>query len=240
MNAFWHRCKTSFWHLFYPAKCLHCQEVISSEDSILCWECAAQLELIDPAEKCRSCFQEHKPRTSEFCQNCLLHPTLFYQLGAAFDYIGPAATLIKKFKYANQPYLARGLGAFLAMQFDRLKWPLPDAVVPVPISFCRWMERGYNQSLLLANEFSKLLEIPVYDVLKRRSGDYSQAGLTLQQRRALKERSFSLRNKPIIANKTLLVIDDVFTSGTTLNKCAESLMEGSPSCLYALTVCRAT
>jgi ComF family protein len=238
MTSFWQTCKNSLCHLIYPSRCLHCREHLPPETTLLCNSCAELLELINPDERCQTCFIPSKNGSTDHCKNCHDNPSLFYQKAAVFDYIGPAATLVKKIKYANQPFLARGMGAFLAAQFDRLDWPLPDALVPVPISFSRWIERGYNQSLLMADEMAKFLNIPVWDLLKRQSGDFSQAGLNLDQRQRLEGQSFILRKSPL-ENQTLLLIDDVMTSGATLNKTAECLMEGNPSCLYALTFCQA-
>jgi ComF family protein len=161
------------------------------------------------------------------------------RVGAAFDYLGPAATLIKKLKYGNQPHLAAGAAAFLVAQLDRLEWPLPHAIVPVPLSLTHWIDRGYNQSQLIAEKMSEFLNVPVLNVLKRYSGDYSQAGLSLSQRRELEGKSFKLKNSFPIRDKTLLVIDDVMTSGSTLRKCGEALLEGYPGDLYGLAFCRA-
>lgn len=235
----WQALKDSLWHLLYPSTCLHCLELISPGEVVLCPTCATFLELINPQERCPYCFEVKKSFHSHACQFCQKNLSLFYRMGAAFDYIGPAATLVKKLKYANQPHLAKGLAAFLVAQLEQLAWPLPDALVPVPISFSRWFSRGYNQSTLIAQEMSKLLQIPVWHVLKRKSGDFSQAGLTLNQRSILTSHSFHLKKKSLIKNKTLLLIDDVMTSGKTLQSCAECLMEGMPAVLYALTCCKA-
>lgn len=212
---------------------------MSPESSLLCSACASLLELINPAERCPTCFEVRQPYEHVHCSACQESSTALYQIGAAFDYLGPAATLVKKLKYANQPHLARGLAAFLTAQFDQLNWPLPDALVPVPLSFAHWFDRGYNQSTLIANEMAHYLDIPVWHPLKRRSGDFSQAGLTLTQRQLMDGLSFQLKKNHSLQGKTVLLIDDVLTSGTTLNKCAECLVEGSPACIYALTVCKA-
>ncbi|MFI5344014.1 MAG: ComF family protein [Chlamydiales bacterium] len=230
--------KNSLQHLFYPSQCLHCHDLTSPDSSLLCEACASLLELINPEERCPVCFDLQKSHSTHECRSCRGQPSLLYRIGAAFDYIGPAATLIKKLKYANQPHLARGLAAFLIAQYDQLDWPLPDAFIPVPLSFSHWLERGYNQSSLIAEEMGRLLGLPVWHALKRRSGDFSQAGLTLAQRKELNGQPFKLRKKYSLQNRTFILIDDVMTSGTTLRKCAECLMEASPACVYALTVCK--
>src|SRR5262245_34544757 len=116
-------------------------------------------------------------------------------MAAVFDHIGPAATLVRKFKYSNQSYLAKGLAGFMALQFIRLNWPMPDLIVPVPISTAHWFDRGFNQSYLLARSLSDLLSCPVADILKRRSGDYSQAGLKRSDRLKLEKESFLLKKQ---------------------------------------------
>jgi ComF family protein len=159
-------------------------------------------------------------------------------MAAAFDYEGPAVSLVRRLKYAHQPYLAQGMAAFLVAQFDRLQWSMLDVIIPVPLSFTRWLERGYNQSALLAEEMGRLLQRPVWHALKRRSGDFSQAALSLEQRRTLGGKGFRRNSTYALQGKVLLVIDDVMTSGLTLRHCAEALNEGIPAALYALTFCR--
>jgi ComF family protein len=159
-------------------------------------------------------------------------------MAAAFDYEGPAASLVRRLKYGNQPYLAQGMAAFLVTQFYHLQWPLPEALVPAPVTFTHWLVRGYNQSRLLAEEMARLLQRPVWSALKRKSGDFSQAALNLEQRKALDGQRFKRKNRYSLQGKVLLVIDDVMTSGLTLQRCAETLETGNLAALYALTFCR--
>jgi ComF family protein len=232
--------KKSVLHLAYPTRCLHCQTLLPPDTLVLCALCASLLELINPQERCRICFNPIVESRAAFpCQDCLQYPSLFIRMGAAFNYEGPAASLVKRLKYANQPYLARGMAAFLVAQLDQLQWPLPDALIPVPLSFMHWLGRGYNQSALLAEEMGHFLKCPTWSVLKRRSGDYSQAALSLEQRQTLESQCFKFKkNSLVLQDKVLLVIDDVMTSGTTLQRCAEVLSIGRPKALYALTFCR--
>lgn len=222
----------------YPARCLHCRLLLPPESLVLCSSCASLLELIDPDERCPMCFNLLPEDGIQICQECLHCPSFYQRMGSVFDYMGPAASMVKRLKYGNRPYLAQGMAAFMVAQFDRLDWPLPDALIPVPLSFTHWLERGYNQSALLAEEMGKLLQRPVWDVLQRRSGDFSQAALTLEQRKALDGRRFTLKSRCCLQDKVLLMVDDVLTSGSTLQRCAETLSMEYPASLYALTFCR--
>jgi ComF family protein len=229
--------KHSLLHLVYPSSCLHCQELVPPATPLLCPPCASLLELLVVEERCPICFNV-KAEILSHCPFCAKHPSLFLRTAAAFNYLGPAASIIKKMKYGCQPHLAKGAAAFLIAQFVELDWPIPDAIVPVPISFSHWLSRGFNQSTLLAMELSKALQVPVWEALKRSGCSVSQAGLTLEQRRLLGDKQFQLKKSFAIEDKKILVIDDVMTTGTTLNRCAEALYEKCPAALYALTFCK--
>jgi ComF family protein len=156
---------------------------------------------------------------------------------SAFEYFGPAASLVQALKYGNQPYLAKDAAAFLAYQYLRLDLPIPDLIVPVPISFTRYLMRGYNQSFLLAQEMGKLLNRPATNLFKRYSGDLPQASLNRAQREALAQSSFCWKKRMDIKEKVVLLIDDVRTTGTTLQHLGNLLREGYPAALYGMTLC---
>lgn len=228
----------SFSHLLFPKLCLCCSDYISSE-GYLCENCLLQLQLINPSERCPLCFSMEYCPEQLSCAFCKQQPPLLQGIAAAFDYMGPAASLVRKLKYGQQPYLAKGAGAFMAAQFLELDWPMPDWIIPVPISTMHYWQRGYNQSLLLAQHLANILQAPVCDALKRHSGDYSQAGLDREQRINLNRTSFALKKGISLCDSTLLLIDDVMTTSRTLRCCAEVLLDGYPAKIYALALCRA-
>lgn len=239
MKQILNKATKSVLSLLYPPLCIHCKEGLYSDIHLLCANCLDLLELIDPSERCPYCFSSSYCIENKVCGDCRKRHPIFNGLAASFDYVGPAATLIRKLKYSDQVYLAKGCGAYLAAQFLRLDWPMPDVIVPVPIAFTHWLERGYNQSLLIAESLSTLLNCPVQDALWRKSGDYSQAGLSLAQRRKLEGNNIYLRKNQKLQDKTILLIDDVMTSGSTMRKCAEALLSDCPMNIYGLAVCRA-
>lgn len=222
----------------YPPFCLHCRAPREEGRHLLCASCFSQVELIDPFTRCPSCFIEKGVEGDEKCRFCHSHPPPWNRGAAACDYAGPIVTLVKDMKYSNHPYLAEVLAPYLVAQFFALDWPLPDLIIPIPISIVRWLQRGYNQSELLAQQLSRYLSRPILNCLQRRSGDYSQAGLFSHQRRQLKSDSFSLVEGVNIQDQTVLLIDDVMTTGTTLLRSAETLLEGVPKEIYVLTLCR--
>lgn len=234
-----HQLKLSIYQFVFPSHCLYCKEFTSPDQPLLCSTCSMLLELIDPNTRCINCFQITHQDHKVCCQQCLKQKKyLFNGVAAALDYQGPAAAIVKKIKYGNQPYLAEGAAALMMTQLDRLEWPTPDVIIPVPLSFTHWIERGYNQSELLANELGKWLNKPVVNALKRTSGDYSQAGLNLSQRKKLMATHFKLKKTDDLKDKIILLVDDVNTTGSTLNRCAEVLIQTYPMSIYGLTFCR--
>jgi competence protein ComFC len=228
----------SFVNLIYPPICLHCKQSLNQDNHLLCEACLAILELADPSERCLFCFSPESLSEQQICSECLIKPPILNGMAAAFDYVGPSACLVRKLKYSDQAFLAKGCGGYLAAQFLRLEWPIPDVIIPVPITFTHWLERGYNQSHLIALTLSEIIKSPVQDSLIRKSGDYSQAGLSNRQRVKLEGKTIQLKKNQSLQDKCILLIDDVMTTGSTMHKCAEALLEDCPASIYGLAVCR--
>ncbi len=227
---------SSIVHLVFPSKCLHCGQLLYPQSSTLCGACSQQLNICQGDGRCSACFDF---LDEDGCESCAEAPSLFIKMGAAFDYEGVAASLVKSLKYGNRPHLAKGMAAFLVAQLHRLEWPLPDALVPIPISLSRSIQRGYNQSALLAEAMGQFINRPVWPLLKRYEGNFSQAALNFYDRKQLKQNRFHLKSQQLdFKNKRLLLIDDVTTTGVTLQQCAEALLQSTPASLYALTFCK--
>lgn len=227
--------------LIYPSFCLHCQEPLSPKQNTLCSHCLSEVILLQTKGRCYLCFcaLDERCSTKQTCRTCMQRGSLFYRKAAAFYYDGPASTLVQTMKYHRRPDLAKVLGAHLAIQMIALQWNEIDVIVPVPQSFLRYMERGYNQSLLLAQTISKILSIPVEDILTKKQGGYPQAALSQTQRMQLgAQADIAVKKSWDGTSKNILLIDDVTTTGTTLNHCAEILSELNPKKIYALTVCQ--
>lgn len=233
------QCRQALLHILYPPICLHCREPLDEGSTLFCHHCHQILELICPQERCPYCFSSEYSPKQLVCSECSRHAPILNRIAAAFDFVGPAADLVRTMKYGNRSYLAKGAAAFMAAQLVRLNWPLPDIIIPVPIPLTRWIQRGYNQSFLLAESLAELLDRPVQQALHRSSGDYSQAGLRRCQRILLSSQSFELVKEQKLQDKCLLLIDDVITTGSTLRSCAQVLLDEYPGSIYGLTLCRA-
>lgn len=240
-QPWWKQMTDAFVHLAYPPLCLHCRSGVADPSVLFCQPCAELLQLIEPRERCLYCFGDQLRPDTGICLECSKRAPVLHRVGACFDYLGPAGSLVKQLKYGHKPHLAAGGAAFLLAQWAHLDWPVPDVIIPVPMPTLRRLSRGYNQSQLLAEELGKMLNRPVVNILNRTSGDFSQAGLSIAQRQKLSGDTVRVKaGGPSLADQELLLIDDVLTSGATLRRCAEALSAAGPATIYGLTLCRAT
>lgn len=223
--------------LLYPPLCLHCKNSIEGHSALFCAHCSPLLDLIPTSERCPFCFSHQDGCKRRACSQCQKSAADFNGLAAALDYQGPAATLVQCMKYENQPYLAEGAASFLVMQWAKLEWPLPDLIIPVPITWMHRIFRGYNQSALLAKSFGKIVNRPVAELLLRRNSGWRQAGLTKMQRKELTPASFSLRRPFCLQDKIVLIIDDVLTTSMTMRCCSQVIAGGYPKSIYGLCLC---
>lgn len=226
----------SFLSLVYPPLCLHCNECLPVGQNHFCMACMEEFSLIEPRNRCPLCFAESEMAKLSACLDCRRRPPVLTRIAAACDQTGSVQTLLTQLRNGS-PYLAKGAGALMAAQLLQLNWPLPDLLVPVPIPFTRWFERGYNQSRLLADQVGKIIDRPVKEILKRKSGDVAQSKMSREQRLALSGDNFVLKAEPL-KGKTVLLVDDQLATGTTLRRCGELLFDEQPKAVYGLVFAR--
>jgi ComF family protein len=173
------------------------------------------------------------------CDRCKNNQKIwnFKKALSAFSYESPIVELVLDIKYGSIGDVAKITAPILAavMQYFKIH---ADVLIPVPLAPKRLKERGYNQALLIAKELSKIIHVPVVDDFLIRTR-YTAA----QKKMTLKERQENLRGafeiKPpysVIKGKRVLIIDDVFTTGTTVNDCARVMKKCKPKSIEVLTV----
>jgi len=230
--------KDGLYYFVFAPECLECSSLLEPHERYFCKSCVTLLEIIDPLERCERCFKEKESSAILVCSECRPKFHELSKVASACEYLGPAATMVRLMKYGNRPELASIAAAYMAVQWAALEWPKPDYIVPVPCSWLKRFDRGYNQAEWIAKELGKLLDVPVAKDLRRRVGDLSQAGLNREQRLAQKLSSFFVKNEAKFEDKTILLVDDVMTTGRTLTVCAEALQMTFPKEIYGFTFCR--
>jgi ComF family protein len=172
------------------------------------------------------------------CGACLAHPPPFVGAVAAIAYAYPADRLIQRLKYGGRLALAVPLADLLAASvLDRLpSQPLPDALVPVPLSAPRQRGRGFNQAAEIARAASARLGRPVLHALERHRDAPAQA--TLSRRRRVANVRGAFRCVEPVRGLSLALVDDVMTTGATLAAAATALNQGGATRVAAWAVAR--
>lgn len=217
--------------LVYPPACGGC----GTPGSRWCLACTAQVEKIYPpvCNRCGRIVDSHRT-----CNACQTISPQFTSIQSWALYDGPVQSAIQRLKYKRDIALGEQLSRNLISLLSRTNWHI-ELITPVPLSIARQAERGYNQAAILSIPVALGLNIPYNPAALRKVRDTrSQVGLSLDQRRENIEGAFWADPKPA-KGKRVLVIDDVVTSGATLNECAGALFAAGAVEVYGLTVAQA-
>lgn len=199
--------------------CVDCQKQVKILRGILCEICGLPLEVAGICETCRA----ERPH--------------FRALRAWAVFDNPVQKALHKLKYRRDVSMGDALASQMVSFVEELNWPI-DMIVPIPLGKQRRRERGYNQVGMIAKPLAMALNIKYApDELMRRKETRSQVGLTKAERRENVHAAF--QGGMGVRQKTVLVMDDVSTTGSTLSSSAEALYLSGAKDVYALTVARA-
>jgi len=236
----------TFLDLIYPPQCRICRTFLQEESGAAepsDFLCRACLSAFIPLESphCPICGRSFSQGIGEnhVCENCLRKRPFFDWAGAPYLFEGGLMEAIHQFKYSGKSYLAKSLGPLLKQYagqklsagFER------GLVMPIPLHAKRLRERGFNQSLLLARYVAELPELELdYLNLRRVRSTQPQTGLKGEERRKNVRRAFKLEDKSKVKGRVILLVDDVLTTGSTLNECARILKQAGASRVFGLAL----
>jgi ComF family protein len=206
--------------LFAP-RCVLCATTVGDP---VCEGCAADFLSAD-VRRCRVCAQRLGPAAGNLCSRCLREPLAFDATFALADYAAPIDGLIIALKFGHRLDVARPLGVLLG-RLIAAQTPADALLAVVPLAFERQQERGFNQALEIAREAARACDRPLLaHTLIRTRHRPAQEGLTLDARRRNVRGAFAVERsaEARLAGRTIVVIDDVMTSGSTLGDVARVL-----------------
>jgi len=227
--------------LLYPPGCTICAKSIRAGE-YLCDQCETKaVRIVAPfCQKCSEPFEGSITNTFA-CANCA-HRTIYFDAAvAAYRGRGIVRQIIHEFKYGRQIYLRHLVGRWLnsALDDERLRQSHFDVIVPVPLHPTRRRERGFNQASLLAELLSAQTSIPAKPLLERTRYTTTQTALDRSERMENLHNAFRLRKNADVRGLRVLLVDDVLTTGSTLNECARILKRASAFSVHAATAARA-
>lgn len=226
--------------LFFPPHCAVCA-IDTEAGEQLCAECAGKAEPI-AAPFCRQCSQPFSGAiTSEFtCSNCADRRFHFDCAVAPYRSRGIVRELIHRFKYDRHFHLRHPLAAWMAdgLEDERIRADPFDGLVPVPLHSARQREREFNQADELARIVARRAGKPVFRCLRRTRYTTTQTRFDREQRMENLRGAFRVRDTRDVTGRHLILIDDVFTTGSTVEECARVLRAAGAASVRALTVAR--
>lgn len=235
------RAKHALLDLLYPRSCIGCG--VSAPDTFryICWNCWSDTCGIE-APFCTLCGDPIAGTVEHdfICYSCSSETPSFDGARSAARYDGVVGDALRQLKYHKgfwmAPDMAKLLQNCMTAEFPELE---VDLVVPVPLHHARRRDRGFNQSDVLARELGKLLFRKTdAGVVRRIRPTTTQTNLTAPQRLSNVRNAFESRREKRLAGKRVLLVDDVMTTGATVNACAKALKQGGAVSVHVLTVAR--
>ena len=223
-----------------PPLCLGCGEIVAASGS-LCAACWQGFSFISPPH-CACCgmpFAEDLGQGA-LCAECLARPPRFGRARAALVYDDRTRRLVLPFKHGDRTDMARACGAWMARAGADLLAEA-DIVAPVPLHWRRLFMRRYNQALLLAAKLSRDADVPLApDLVRRRRWTGSQAGLKARERQRNVRLAFDVhpRWSARLEGRSILLVDDVLTTGATVDACVRVLQKAGAHRVDVLTLAR--
>lgn len=218
--------------LLFPPRCVNCKK----NSAALCPQCFNSIKYIQPPF-CPRCshllVSENAP-----CPECRAHPRLITRIRAAAWHEGVVRQAIHALKYNRRRDVAAPLANLLA-PLCAAPDDKPDLFTSVPLHPERQRERGYNQAELLAEQTARALRSTYARLLERTRATADQIGLNAKERRANVRDAFQVTAAVSVTGKRVVLIDDVCTTGATLDACAAALFARGADAVYGVTVARA-
>lgn len=226
--------------LLLPAQCLVC--ALKSNNKLICSYC--EKKILSERSCCLHCALPLN-KNADFCGDCLQKETFFAHIHALGDYDKPLSILIKQLKYQQQLIAGELLAELLIKsalsRYTQQQLSEFDFLLAVPLHAKKLQQRGFNQAQIIADKLNKILEIPVLlNCITRNKETIAQEGLSIAKRRKNLSGAFSFnkQSKQKITGKNIIIIDDVVTTGSTINSLCKLLKKEEANLITVFCISR--
>ena len=229
--------KQTILDILFPRRCPVCGEITKPAGSLICPSCFRELSFVK-SPTCKKCGKEIVDETAEYCDDCISHRHVFEHGVALLNYDEAARASMVQIKYKNKREYLDFYGAAMAVRYEKaIRRMQVDAVVPIPVHRSRLRRRGFNQAEILAEIIGERLGIPVEPgCLVRTKRTLPQKELSAADR--LKNLSGAFRAGKIPETvKTVLLVDDIYTTGSTIEACSRALKRAGIERVYFAVIC---
>lgn len=225
------------WNLLYPKCCPVCFDILENQNYFICPKCYQKVKRVRQPY----CYQCGKPLSldeQEFCRDCSQQERLFDRGFSIVEYDAITSPSILAIKYKNRREFLKFYGELAKKQYKLLFQRLNiECIIPVPIGRKKLRKRGFNQADLFGYEIAKWMRIPVKAGILIRSRETAPLKeLDPLQRKLELAKAFVWKGKGYQQEKIVMLVDDIYTSGATVNACAKVLKENGIEKVYVLTM----
>ena len=233
------RFRSTVFQFFLPPQCPCCERFSEEGKQGFCSNCLSQIRWIEPpfCSICGIPFISREVETHP-CGACVTHRKYFTIARALGAFEGSLQEAIHRWKYEGKTYLTPFFASWMAEGLNRYWEPGSlDLLIPVPLHTRRLRERGFNQSLLLVRELSRRTGIPYRkSILQKKKSTIPQVNLSGVEREKELKGTFHVIGKEELSGLSVLLIDDVYTTGATVNECSKVLLRGGAKRVDVLTL----
>ncbi|MEN7972768.1 MAG: ComF family protein [Verrucomicrobiota bacterium] len=227
--------------LLYPRRCLGCGVSSPETFQYICWDCWSDAARVE-APFCDLCGDPVAGAVDHgfICYSCSAEKPSFDAARSACRYDGVVGEALRQLKYEKALWVAPDMAELLhnCLDAEYSEYSF-DLIVPVPLHHVRRRERGYNQSATLAHELGRRMECQVLPgALKRIRPTATQTNLTAKERLSNVVGAFEYKKESWLNDRRILLVDDVMTTGATVNVCAKTLKRGGATSVHVITVAR--
>ena len=222
-------------NIFFPKTCPMCGKVIKKK--LICDNCNEKMTVIREP-KCEKCGKPLDTNEKIYCEDCGKRQHFFTRGVALFEHTGDLRESVYKFKFGNAREYGEFYGQTAAKQYKNVfrAWNI-QIMIPIPMYYKKEIKRGYNQAEVFANCVSKYTGIPVdKKSLIRKKPTVAQKELNDEMRRANLEGAFAVDASRVSSYKSVLLVDDIYTTGSTVDACAKLLKKAGVDKVYVLCI----
>lgn len=222
--------------LIFPRRCPICDKILTFNGKLICDKCKDKLIYINEP-RCKKCGKQLIKYEDEYCYDCKKGKHIYREGAAAFSHTGDIKKSIYKIKYCNKREYVEFYTNELIKNYGKkiMSWNC-DYIIPVPLHRKRQIRRGYNQAEIIAKIISKKTGIPIRtDILARVKNTKPQKELNDEDRKKNLENAFKI-HKSIVKLKKIILVDDIYTTGSTIDACTKTLLRYGAVEVYFLSL----
>ncbi len=229
---------TLFEEAMYPEyKCISCGEELQDLSDRICPECLSEIDFHE-GKVCKICGAEISPQ-QVVCSSCKNVQYNFDCAISVCEYGNISGKIVKSLKYNGKKYVAKYMAKYMADTYFKSS-EVADIITFVPQNPIKGKFRGFDHAELIANDLAKILNLPIKNMLMRVKDTPNQASLPRSMRMTNLDGAFDIIKDLDLRTKTVLLVDDVYTTGATANECSLMLKKANPRRIVTLTFAKTT